>query len=68
MLRAPGQLGVGRAYVSGALEPDDLDAAIDLLDSWKPPSLDTATRAKLALAAAARLRPHAPAGRSPPPS
>jgi cyclopropane-fatty-acyl-phospholipid synthase len=60
MLRAPGQLGVGRAYVSGALEPDDLDAAIDLLDSWKPPALDTATRAKLAVAALRACGPMRP--------
>ncbi len=50
-LRAPGQLGIGRAYVSGALDVDDIDAAIDVLDTWKPPALDT--RAKLKLAAAA---------------
>lgn len=50
-LRAPGQLGIGRAYVSGALEPDDIDAAIQVLDQWKPPALDT--KAKLKLAAAA---------------
>lgn len=50
-LRAPGQLGIGRAYVSGALVPDDIDAAIQVLDQWKPPALDT--KAKLKLAAAA---------------
>ncbi len=60
MLRAPGQLGVGRAYVSGALEPSDLDAAIDLLDSWTPPSLDTGTKARLALAAARACGPMRP--------
>ena len=42
-LRAPGQLGIGRAYVSGALDVDDLDATLELLDGWKPPSLDTST-------------------------
>ncbi len=52
MLRAPGQLGLGRAYVSGQLEPDDLDGVVRLLDGWKPPPLDAATRARLALAAA----------------
>jgi cyclopropane-fatty-acyl-phospholipid synthase len=51
-LRAPGQLGVGRAYVSGELEVDDLDAAIELLGRWKPPTLDRAARARLAVAAA----------------
>ena len=70
-LRAPGQLGLGRAYVSGELEVDDVDAVLDLLDSWKPPAIDGAGRARLALAAArasglqlpprppqAELRPH----------
>ena len=61
MLRAPGQLGLGRAYVSGALEPDDLDVAIQLLDEWKPPPIDRATRARLAVAAARACRPDAPA-------
>jgi cyclopropane-fatty-acyl-phospholipid synthase len=51
-LRAPGQLGLGRAYVSGELAVDDIDAVLDLLDSWKPPSLDRGERARLALAAA----------------
>ncbi|MBD0281597.1 MAG: class I SAM-dependent methyltransferase [Thermoleophilaceae bacterium] len=51
-LRAPGQLGLGRAYVSGELEVDDLDAAIELLGRWKPPPLDRAARARLAVAAA----------------
>src|SRR4051794_8432108 len=50
-LRAPGQLGIGRAYVSGALDVDDLDATLDLLDTWKPPSLDARTKVKLAAAA-----------------
>src|SRR4051812_17743384 len=50
-LRAPGQLGIGRAYVSGALDVDDVEAALELLDTWSPPPLDT--RAKLRLAGAA---------------
>ena len=45
----------------GELEVDDLDAALELLDTWKPPPLDRAARARLALAAAARVRPDAPA-------
>ena len=57
-LRAPGQLGIGRAYVSGDLEVDDMDKAIDLLDAWRPPPLDRGARARLAIAAlrAAGLR------------
>ena len=50
-LRAPGQLGVGRAYVSGEIEVDDMDAVIRLLDTWQPPQLAPADRARLALAA-----------------
>jgi cyclopropane-fatty-acyl-phospholipid synthase len=52
VLRAPGQLGLGRAYVSGEIEVDDMDAVIELLDSWKPPSLEAADKAKLLLAVA----------------
>jgi cyclopropane-fatty-acyl-phospholipid synthase len=51
VLRSPGQLGFGRAYVSGALEVDDLDGVLDLLGSWRPPALDRAARARLMLAA-----------------
>jgi cyclopropane-fatty-acyl-phospholipid synthase len=39
-LRAPGQLGLGRAYVSGDLALDDLDAVMALLDGWQPPPID----------------------------
>ena len=50
-LRAPGQLGLGRAYVSGELAVDDIDAVIALLDSWKPPPIDASTRLRLMVAA-----------------
>lgn len=52
-LRAPGQLGLGRAYASGLLEVDDLDAAIRLVTGWRPPRLDRPARARLSLAALA---------------
>jgi cyclopropane-fatty-acyl-phospholipid synthase len=52
ILRAPGQLGLGRAYVSGALDVDDLDAVLDLLDHYHVPPLDTRARLRLAAAAA----------------
>jgi cyclopropane-fatty-acyl-phospholipid synthase len=48
LLRAPGQLGLGRAYVTGDLEIDDLDGVVGLIDSWRPPSLDRSARARLA--------------------
>src|SRR6478736_984569 len=52
-LRAPGQLGVGRAYVSGDLAVDDIDAVMQLLEDWKPPPIDTRGQLKLAAAAVA---------------
>lgn len=51
MLRAPGQLGLGRAYAAGELDADDLDKVIALLDTYKAPPLDRATRRRLMLAA-----------------
>ncbi len=63
VLRAPGQLGLGRAYVSGELELDDLDAVIALLDGWKPPPISRRRRLRLLAAAAAAnglTRPPAP--------
>ncbi|HET7506739.1 MAG TPA: cyclopropane-fatty-acyl-phospholipid synthase family protein [Solirubrobacterales bacterium] len=50
-LRAPGQLGLGRAYVSGEIEVDDIDAVIRVLDGWQPPSLDGADKKALMLGA-----------------
>jgi len=50
-LRAPGQLGLGRAYVSGAIEVDDIDAVIELLDNWQPPALEGGDKARLLLGA-----------------
>ena len=52
VLRAPRQLGLGRAYVAGALEVDDIDAVLEVLGSWQPPALDGRDRARLMLAAA----------------
>jgi len=52
MLRAPGQLGLGRAYAAGEIEADDLDRVIGLLDTFSAPAIDSATRARLMLAAA----------------
>jgi cyclopropane-fatty-acyl-phospholipid synthase len=49
---SPGQLGLSRAYVSGALDVDDLDSALELLAEWQPPQLDRREQARLALAAA----------------
>jgi cyclopropane-fatty-acyl-phospholipid synthase len=51
MLRAPGQLGLGRAYVAGDIEVDDLMAVMRVIDTWDAPPIDG--RAKLRLAGAA---------------
>jgi len=53
VLGAPGQLGIGRAYVSGELEVDDLELVIGLLNDWKPPPIATAQRLRLLAAALA---------------
>ncbi len=51
VLRAPGQLGLGRAYVAGELEVSDLDGLIDLLGTFKAPPLDSSAKGRLAMAA-----------------
>jgi len=59
-LMAPGQIGLSRAYVSGELEVDDLDAVLALLAGWGPPAIDGPTERRLlaaALRAAGVMRP-----------
>jgi cyclopropane-fatty-acyl-phospholipid synthase len=51
LLRAPGELGLGRAYVSGAIDVDDLEAALRVVDEIEVPPLDAKTKARMALAA-----------------
>jgi cyclopropane-fatty-acyl-phospholipid synthase len=60
VLRAPGQLGIGRAYVSGTLEVDDLEAALRVVDTYQPPPLDRRAQLRLALAAARACGPMRP--------
>jgi cyclopropane-fatty-acyl-phospholipid synthase len=50
VLRAPGELGLGRAYVAGLLEVDDLDSALRTVDTFEPPRLTLAQQAKLGVA------------------
>src|SRR3954452_16776522 len=59
-LRAPGQLGIGRAYVAGDIAVDDLDAVMRVVDEWKPPAIDPKDRAKLAVAAIKAVVPMLP--------
>ena len=51
VLRAPGQLGLGRAYVAGDLEVDGLDDVMSVLERWQPPRIDRRKQARLLLAA-----------------
>jgi cyclopropane-fatty-acyl-phospholipid synthase len=60
LLHAPGQLGLGRAYVSGELEVDDLDAANRVIYQWTPPALPARSRISLMLAAARAAGPTLP--------
>jgi cyclopropane-fatty-acyl-phospholipid synthase len=50
VLRAPGELGLGRAYVAGMIEVDDLDGALRMFDEFEVPPLTIAQRAGLAIA------------------
>jgi cyclopropane-fatty-acyl-phospholipid synthase len=52
-LRAPGSLGLGRAYADGSLAVDDLDGAFLVVDEWEPPAVSAADRVRLGLAVAA---------------
>jgi cyclopropane-fatty-acyl-phospholipid synthase len=59
-LRAPGQLGLGRAYATGELEPDDLDEFLLMLRRYQPPPLDRGAQLRLALAGARAAGPMLP--------
>jgi cyclopropane-fatty-acyl-phospholipid synthase len=65
MLRAPGQLGLGRAYVSGNLDVDDIDKTLALLAGYEPAPIDAKAKARIAAAAvragALKQVPHPPA-------
>jgi cyclopropane-fatty-acyl-phospholipid synthase len=54
------QLGLGRAYVSGALEVDDIDAVIDLMNEWKPATPGKVEIARLAASAVRTAGVHRP--------
>jgi cyclopropane-fatty-acyl-phospholipid synthase len=56
-LRAPGPLGLGRAYVEGSLETDDIDGAFLVVDDWIPPPIPPRARARLLAALALAALP-----------
>lgn len=53
VLRAPGELGIGRAYVSGLVEVDDVDGALSVVDTFEPPPLGWRQQLRLACATVA---------------
>lgn len=63
MLRSPGRLGLGRAYVEGSLDVDDLDQALGVVDSWTPSPVGAFDRARLLAAAAFAAARMAPSSR-----
>ncbi len=56
-LRARGTLGLGRAYVDGSLDVDDLDRAFIVVDEWEPPRLSVKDRVRLGLGIVAAALP-----------
>src|ERR1700739_4010913 len=60
MLRSPGRLGLGRAYVEGSLDAEDLDQAFGVVDSWDPPPVGAMDRLRLLAAAALAAAPGPP--------
>ncbi len=50
VIRAPGELGLGRAYVLGLIETDSVENALAVVDTFEPPRLSVAQMARLAVA------------------
>jgi cyclopropane-fatty-acyl-phospholipid synthase len=50
VIRAPGELGLGRAYVLGLIESDDIERSLEVVDTFEAPRVRPAQMAKLALA------------------
>jgi cyclopropane-fatty-acyl-phospholipid synthase len=65
LLRAPGELGLGRAYVCGEIDVDDLDGIVALLGRWQPPAISLPQRLRFGAAALRAAGLHC---RPPPPA
>ncbi|MFN2613034.1 MAG: class I SAM-dependent methyltransferase, partial [Solirubrobacterales bacterium] len=62
-LRTRGELGLGRAYVTGEIDVDDLDRIMSLFGRWQAPPMSAGQKARIARAAirvAGLRRPPAP--------
>jgi cyclopropane-fatty-acyl-phospholipid synthase len=63
VVRAPGELGLGRAYVLGLIEVDDIDKALRIVDTFEAPSRSPGQIVKLSVAvlrASGLVRPPRP--------
>jgi cyclopropane-fatty-acyl-phospholipid synthase len=50
VIRAPGELGLGRAYVLGLIETDDIEKSLRVVDTFKPPRISPGQMARLGIA------------------
>jgi cyclopropane-fatty-acyl-phospholipid synthase len=50
VIRAPGELGLGRAYVLGLIETDSIERALAVIDAYEPPRLSVAQIGRLGVA------------------
>jgi cyclopropane-fatty-acyl-phospholipid synthase len=50
VIRAPGELGLGRAYVLGLIETDDIEKSLRVVDTFEAPRLSPGQMARLGLA------------------
>jgi cyclopropane-fatty-acyl-phospholipid synthase len=50
VIRAPGELGLGRAYVLGLIDADDIEGALKIVDTFEPPRLSVGQIARLGVA------------------
>ncbi len=50
VLGAPGELGLGRAYVLGLIDVDDIDKALRIVDTFEAPSLSPGQMVRLGVA------------------
>jgi cyclopropane-fatty-acyl-phospholipid synthase len=50
VVRAPGELGLGRAYVHGLIDADDIEGALEIVDTFEPPRLSVGQIVRLGVA------------------
>lgn len=50
VIRAPGELGLGRAYVLGLIDVDDIEQALQIVDTFQAPKLSPGQIARLGVA------------------